>query len=241
MKYRIGIANRGTTTDVWIFDLPGCRVAAAIPEAALELVPATIGEHLVWLKQHGEDVDPHALIEYEVIEETDKQGEFCFEADLEPLNPEELETGLRRAAYALADLTERAELPEAVLSYRPPVSAVKIENFPDARTVREIYEHGSGSHGFARNVGEAEWTAPAEVMPEAVRDAAFARLRSLSPEERSKKYIRPNARTGVDAEWSARKVIRRVINHQRFHVKEIEQRLSWLLLGVPEVIPANRE
>jgi len=36
-------------------------------------------------------------------------------------------------------------------------------------------------------------------------------------------------------------VIRRTIMHKRFHTREIEQRLCWLALGVPEVLPANRE
>jgi hypothetical protein len=35
-------------------------------------------------------------------------------------------------------------------------------------------------------------------------------------------------------QWTVRKVIRRIISHERFHTKEIQQRLSWILLGVPE-------
>jgi hypothetical protein len=38
-----------------------------------------------------------------------------------------------------------------------------------------------------------------------------------------------------------RKVMRRIISHKRFHTREIEQRLAWLTLGVPEVLPQNRE
>jgi len=35
--------------------------------------------------------------------------------------------------------------------------------------------------------------------------------------------------------------MRRIISHKRFHTREIEQRRSWLTLGVPEVLPQNRE
>src|SRR5688572_8937906 len=152
--YRVGITNRGTQVDAWILDLPGCRVITSTIEAALELIPATIGEHLVWLKQHGEAIDLGAPIDFEVAEQVDSAGEFCFKTDLEPLSVDEIETGIRRSGFAHADLMERASLPEPVLTYKPPISAVKIENYPDARTIREIFQHGAGSPGVARNVGE---------------------------------------------------------------------------------------
>jgi hypothetical protein len=38
-----------------------------------------------------------------------------------------------------------------------------------------------------------------------------------------------------------RKVLRRTISHERFHTKEIEQRLAWLLLGVPDFSRARKE
>jgi hypothetical protein len=34
--------------------------------------------------------------------------------------------------------------------------------------------------------------------------------------------------------WTARKVVRRVIAHERFHTAEIRQRQGWILLGVPD-------
>jgi hypothetical protein len=56
-----------------------------------------------------------------------------------------------------------------------------------------------------------------------------------------KLYVRVNQRSGAEMEWTARKVMKRIISHTRFHTKEVEQRISWLTLGVPEVIPQNRE
>jgi hypothetical protein len=38
--------------------------------------------------------------------------------------------------------------------------------------------------------------------------------------------------------WTVRKALRRAIGHERFHSREVEQRLAWLLLGAPEVSPA---
>jgi hypothetical protein len=37
--------------------------------------------------------------------------------------------------------------------------------------------------------------------------------------------------------WTVRKALRRIISHERFHTKEIEQQLAWLLVGPPELAP----
>jgi hypothetical protein len=59
-------------------------------------------------------------------------------------------------------------------------------------------------------------------------------LRSLSDEQRARVYrpIRPGVAT--PGSWTVRKVIRRIISHERAHTAEILQRRTWILLGVPE-------
>jgi len=71
-------------------------------------------------------------------------------------------------------------------------------------------------------------------------EVTMKRLAALTEEERSGKgYMLKTARG--ETEWTARKSLRRIINHQRFHTREIEQRLSWILLGVPDVLPVAKE
>ena len=36
-------------------------------------------------------------------------------------------------------------------------------------------------------------------------------------------------------EWTVRKALRRCIMHERAHLREIQQRLAWLVLGVPKL------
>jgi hypothetical protein len=154
---------------------------------------------------------------------------------------------IARSDYAFDDLARLFQgMPDILLDWRPPESAVKIDNiYPDVRAIREIVAHATGSGGyFVRNLGEPDaWTPPAPDPGDvrALRRAFLGRLRSLNDQERRSVYRRPDARRGGDAEWSARKVVRRLINHERFHAKEIEQRLAWLLLALPEVMPVSRE
>jgi len=243
--YRVGIHKRPVGVDAWVLDLPGCRAIGRDLDEALGLVSVVIAEHVAWLESHGEKIDPYDVT-FEVVEEVEAEGEFCFEADGAALNLDELDVALRRSEYAFADLTALAmRLPGTVLDWRPPASAVKIDSiYPDVRSIREMLAHASGSGGFfVRNVGDDTWSPP-EADPTDIgraRRAGIERLRSLTDRERSTVYRRPDPRRGGEAAWSARKVLRRLINHERFHTKEIEQRLAWLLLALPEVMPVSRE
>jgi hypothetical protein len=244
--YRVGIHKRPVGADAWVLDLPGCRAIGRDLNEALGLLPVVIAEHTAWLQAHGEQLDVAGNPSFKVVEEVAADGEFCFEADGEAFSTEELETALRHSNYAFADLTAlAARLPDVVLDWRPPASAVKIDNiYPDVRSIREMLAHASSSGGFfSRNVGDDAWTPPPATETDigAVRRAGLERLRTLSDRERSTVYRRPDPRRGGEAAWSARKVVRRLINHERFHTKEIEQRLAWLLLALPEVMPVSRE
>ncbi len=245
--YRVAMHVRPTTFDAWVLDLPGCRTIGRDREESLALVPVVIAEYLAWLKSHGADVDPDGPAEFKVIEEVTSEHEFCFAADGEPLTSEDLDAVLRLTDFAAADLIAVYDrLPEVLRDWRPPESAVKIDNiYPDVRSIREMMAHATGSAGFfVRNLGSPDaWQPPdADPLdPDAVRLAANERLKDMSDDELSEVFRRPDTRRGGYSEWSARKVIRRVINHQRFHAKEIEQRLAWLLLVLPEVMPVSRE
>ena len=245
--HRVALHIRPTSVDAWLVDLPGCRAIGRDRDEAIGLAPVVVAEYLAWLRGHGEQVDPDAPMDIEVVEEVAADAEFCFAADGEPFSRSELEANLARSEYAFADLTALATtLPDSVLDWRPPASAVRIDNiYPDVRSIREMLAHASGSGAFfARNLGEPDaWTPPAPDANDAgaLRRAGIERLRSLSDADRTSVFSRPDPRRGGEAQWSARKVVRRLINHERFHTKEIEQRLAWLLLALPEVMPVSRE
>ena len=66
------------------------------------------------------------------------------------------------------------------------------------------------------------------------RERAVAHLRSLTDAQRAQVF-RPSWpwRDDEDDEWPVRKALRRFIYHERFHIRDIEQTLAWLLTGGP--------
>lgn len=246
LPYRVGITLRDGSVDGWVFDLPGCRAIGGSREEVMALLPVVIADHAAWLTVHGESVQPGTA--FEVMEEVSappRITEFCFEADRSPLQDEDLARALRHLLFAQEDLTALAgPLPDAVLDWKPPASAVKIDAiYPDVRSIREMLQHVAAALSFhLRGVGTV-----AERVPEPLRqdlaasfETAVARLQALDAEERAGTLYRRSGPRG-DSEWTAAKAIRRIVNHVRFHTREVQQRLCWLTLGVPEVLPASRE
>ncbi len=92
----------------------------------------------------------------------------------------------------------------------------------------EIYYRDGLHDGPAKGISEHPRDATLE------HDATVRLLRSLSDVGRERVFH--PVRLGHDhaEEWTVRKVLRRVISHDRAHTAEIIQRRTWLLLGVPD-------
>ena len=243
MKYRVSIVKRPDgSADAWVVDLPGCRAAAGSLNDALTLLPVVVGDHLAWLAGHGEPVSPDAPLEYEVVDETDRRGDIALESDRLPLSRDELNRAILQAGYAHADLEGLLEyLPDVVLDWVPPASAVKIDQiFPDVRSIRHMLEHLTTveTNYYVGSLSDEPAHALVPTVSE-LHEMTAKRLHALPEEALVRVFTRQGARG--ETEWTARKVMRRIISHKRFHTREIEQRLAWLTLGVPEVLPQNRE
>lgn len=255
MKYRVSIAMYDDRVEACVFDLPGCMATAATAHELHALLPIVIGEHLTWLQRHGEELNDALPIEPDVTEEIDvaladaADDEFCFADDRPPASEADIEVGIRRMSYARDDLLAVIEpLPDVVLDWRPLISAMaKIDTWnPDVHTIREIALDIANADGYYRNglSGEPDDQQPDVHSGEKLgreRELTIARLRSLTPEERGALFRPTRAWQDRPEQWTARKAIRRIISHERFHTKEIEQRLAWLLLGVPEFRHARKE
>jgi hypothetical protein len=244
--YGVGITVREGAVDGWVFDLPGCRAIGGSVDEVVALLPVVIGDHIAWLDGHGEVTRDAFPFDFQVVEEVHSNGEFVFEADRAPLTQAELDAAIGGIGFAHEDLVALVRpLPDVVLDWRVPASAVKIDNiFPDVRSIRDMVSHVGAAMSFhIRGVGEAAGRVPSPPGQPTLFTAFetnVARLRALNDEERSGKVYRTTSPRG-EAEWTARKSLRRVVNHQRFHTREIQQRLSWLTLGVPEILPESRE
>jgi hypothetical protein len=245
--YHAGLVIMPAGVDAVVFDLPGCTGAARDEATALEMLPVVIAEHLAWLDQHGDVTRDAFPFEVEVTERVDVEalvgvadGELLFDAFARPASPADVETGIRRLGYAREDLLAAVRhLPDRVLDWRPPASALVLDEWDtEVRSIRRILAHIAGADGYyASNIGDAPWQ---QIRPGDtpslfdMRQRAIQRLRSLSAAELGTRWDRRQAwqTEGVEL-WTVRKALHRFIVHERFHTREIEQRLAWLLVGPP--------
>lgn len=243
MKYRAGVNISDGPVWAQIFDLPGCAVTAQNVAEVEDLLPLAASLHVSWLIQHGEQIDQNSF-EVDVVERVDarlseaQDGEFCYEDDLRPLTDDDIAAGLRAMSYAREDLLDVVDgLSAEVMDWRPPASAMAhIDPWqPEPLTIREIVATIASSEGYYRGCLQDGTLTDSKVLDLAgQRELTVARFTGLSSEERGRLYY-PRTPWGEKPEhWTARKALRRIIAHERFHTAEIQQRLAWILVGVPE-------
>lgn len=218
------------STLVHVVDLLGCACFGPTTDEAIAATPDEIGAYLRYLKRHGEKVDPSAPIKTRVAEHI-TEGDFLghgspqavYAPDRRPLTTSEVATYVRRLAWSRADLLALVEGASAkALDAKP----------PKGRSLRDILLHvlGADSGYLASALGAVKAVnAPMNAamrgdldvrlgLKEA-RDAAIERLRALTPAERAFVKEHPSgART-------MRKAIRRMLEHEWEHRREIARRL----------------
>ena len=216
-------------------DLPGCTLRAPSPAEALARLPAAIRGHLAWLRRHGEPVPPAGdPVEIEVAGESHGFGPFnpgdaaaLFPPDRTPITPADMEVYFRLMAHARADLLALVEpLPDDLLDRQPD---------PDSWAIRHILRH----------IGNAEeWYVSRLVPPETLppewehddelplldflameRRTAVDRLSRLTAEERSAVVYPTRWTNHPDEPWTARKALRRAVEHEREHTAQIQEML----------------
>ena len=243
VAHRVGIVTYGERLHAWLLDLPGCITGARDLDELAKSMPLALAEHLGWLRSHGEDVGDST--EWDVVETVDglalgaTGGEWCFDADRGELASDELEMMIRRAGFARADLLASVEgVPDAVLDWVPPRSAFATFDAwaPEVRTIRDLVTHVLQLEVYYRDSlrdGAAAAIFEPVGDPTTERALTVERLRALTDDERSRVHHPVRAGRTTPEPWTVRKVLRRMIAHDRGHAAEILQRRTWLLLGVP--------
>jgi hypothetical protein len=222
----------------------GCAVRGANQDEVLEAVPAAVARHRAWLRDHGVTVGPapDGSSAVDVIETQRgwaplRQGDRAalFRSDTSPLDRPLLDRLLALCAFARQDLLAAIrDLPAAVLA-RPTAD-------------------GSSIGDIARHVGNAaEWyvsrlVPPETLPPEWADDAALPlapflemelrtasdRLRRLTDHELAA-VVTPTAWTAhPDEPWTARKALRRRLEHELEHLDQIRTILAaWRVGALP--------
>lgn len=225
-----------------LLEPPGLGVRFESRRAMVRGLPDALRAHLDWLESHGEPV-PDAQTSYRVAEEVRIAGNFqsgddvgFYPPDADPVSPDEMGRYLRIAGYAHADLLRLVEgLSEAALDW--------VRN-ARTRPIRQIVRHVVAAelwymnriiddpdvHGFPWMIQDAhEGIDVTQDMRERLRivwPTFQAWARSLSPEMRSR-VVTPSWFTERKNErWSARKMLRRCVEHCREHAQSIERILA---------------
>jgi predicted RNase H-like HicB family nuclease/uncharacterized damage-inducible protein DinB len=188
--------------------LPGASARGQNIEEAKENIRKAVEAYLRLLRDVGEPV-PRASegiqLEFEEVDST------TFLTDYDTLRPNEMETLFRWMAVSRQELMDLVkDLPEEALDWTPD---------DDTRSIREILCH----------IAEADlwYTDRLRQWPEAplfrlaaARGVALERLRALTESERASVTLHENE------EWTPRKIVRRMLEHEREHITQIQKLLA---------------
>jgi len=214
-------------TLVHVLDLLGCVVQADTTDEALAAAPAAIRAYLGYLERHGENVDPNEKIETRLAEHNTAgmfSGQAMWPQDLKPLPPAALTRYLRWLEWSRADLLALVNgMDEKTLRAKP----------AKGRSLRDILLHVLGADkgyvyalvGPLKAMGDPTNAADhgdldLRIALREARAVAIGRLKTLTPAERR------DIRKAGQSTHSAHRVIRRMLEHEWEHRREIAARLA---------------
>ena len=209
-----------------VLDLLGCVVQGDTTDEAVAAAPDAIRAYRNFLQRHGEKVEA-SKIETRIAEHNTEglfSGQAGWPQDLKPLAPAALARYVRWLDWSRADLLVLVKgIDDKGLRAKP----------AKGRSLRDILLHVLGADkgyvyglvGPLKAMGEP--TSAAErgdldlrIALKEARAAAIARLKSLTPEECR------NIRKAGQSTYSAYRVIRRMLEHEWEHRREIAARLD---------------
>jgi predicted RNase H-like HicB family nuclease/uncharacterized damage-inducible protein DinB len=220
------------TTMVHVIDLLGCIARGHTTDEALAVIPQAIQFFKEFIAHCGEPVDAGGKFSTTVAQHV-IQGPWIgygdpepgFTPDFEPLEPSDLATGIQRARC----------MQQEMLDLIIPLSQSEMHAVPanGHRPLNEILLHATESqaHYLTYLVGKVEAFKPARAAltsdPEKMRSSyqafneiLFNHFSALSDEERAMAV--PHGKVI----WTARRGLRRLLEHNWEHLMEIRTRLA---------------
>lgn len=226
------VARDGSWT-AHVLDLPGCVAFGRSREATLDALARDVDDYLAWLRRHGETVPavelPVTLAIAEVVERVSParaSGEkvATFGPDYTSLTEDEVRQRLRLMHHARSDLLA---LLEAL-----PLGGLDLVVPGGDRTVRQVAQHvGQAECWYLIRLSDDEDAAIAALYDRldsdlvsalgALQSEAERRIGAWTPETRAAIHTPKQFTRYGDEVWTARKVLRRFIEHQREHLAEL--------------------
>jgi hypothetical protein len=212
-------------------EYPGCWVYGRTEKIALREVKNNVFEWFDWAKRHGESVpDVSDDLKIETIEmakvDYDPSEAYTpeplFWCEVAPVKKEDIEKTIRLMGYSRQDLLNTiASVNESIMDWQPPVKL---------RPIRDCLIHIARAELWYITRLNIEIT---EKLPENhaelldySRKTVTESLKSL-PERKMKGIFQPRKyRSPVCNLWTARKVLRRIVDHEMLHIRDIRRVLE---------------
>ena len=210
-----------------VLDLLGCVVQSDTADEAVAAAPDTIRAYLDFLGRHGEKLDASTKIETRIAEHNTEglfSGQAIWPQDLKPLAPAALARYMRWLDWSRADLLSLTkQIDEKGLRAKPPKGRSLRDILLHVLDADKSYVYGlvgplkaMGDPTNAADRGELDL----RVALKEARGAAIDRLKTLTPAERAR------VRRSGQSTYSAYRVIRRMLEHEWEHRREIAARLG---------------
>lgn len=211
-------------------ELVGCFDYGLSKDEAVAKMPEAIREYLAWTRKHGEPLTVLKPITVEVMEtvrgtcpRNSGDAAALFKPEKQPASDELIETTIRRMGYAREDLLELVRgLPDEVMDWKQEERM---------RPIREILAHVARCDcWYVTRLTDED--PPKSEPPKDVflylkqyRESAVKRLLGLPEKLRAGVYHPKKNTKHPEEPWTARKVLRRYVEHEREHIENVQQRL----------------
>jgi len=212
-------------------EYPGCWVYGRNEKNALQEIKIALIEWVGWLKSYGEsvlDIDDNAAVEVTEMLRVDYdpsetgKPEPLFWSEVGPVTRDDIDKTIRLMKYSRNDLEATlAGRSEDCMDWEPPARF---------RTIRNCLIHIA--HAELWYVTRLNIATP-EKLPESPfelldysRGIAVKCLQDL-PERKMKGIFQPRKYRSPKCNlWTARKVLRRLVDHERLHTRDIKKVLE---------------
>ncbi len=228
MPYRVAVEDLEPNHFIaYALDMPACFSSARVEAEAIALAPVRITEHLDWLTRHEGRTETKTPIEVQVVETfqsfpSAEDPEYIvnafFEDDRRPLTSDEVKTILQLLEWTRDDLLKLIHSLTLEQLQKPVVGETH-------GSIAGVLSHVAGAENWYFShlgLGMERDTLPSDPVEryETVRAHTRAQLPKLIGDER--------ITTNYDEQWSARKVVRRTLWHERDHTEHIAQLIGRL-------------
>lgn len=208
----------------WALDYLGLATWAPTRTRVLERMPAKYNEYRTWLRVHR-FADPGPDAGVEVVEEI-RGDEVLFTPDRLPATVGELDQTIQLLEVSRSDLIGILEgLPAGALDWDPPYE--RFHPWARWRTVRQVLAHlaNTETHYYLAAIGFHPQWGPVPMESQWQSFLAHRRTKAIEFLDQLRDASDLARKDDVEG-WSVRKVLRRMIWHERLHTKSIRRILA---------------